>query len=37
VQVAIAAAPGLPAFDLDDPHLPREIDAAALTSGGFAS
>jgi hypothetical protein len=35
VQVAIAAAPGLPAFDLDDPHLPREIDAGALTSGGF--
>jgi polyphosphate kinase len=22
-------------FDLDDPELPREIDAAALTSGGF--
>ena len=25
----------MPAFDLNDPHLPREIDAAALTSGGF--
>jgi polyphosphate kinase len=35
VQVPIEAARGVPAFDLDDPHLPREIDAAALTSGGF--
>jgi polyphosphate kinase len=35
VQVPIEAARGVPAFDLDDLHLPREIDAAALTSGGF--
>ena len=35
VQVPIEAARGVPAFDLDDPRLPREIDAAALTSGGF--
>src|SRR5262245_10665079 len=31
----MAAVEGMPAFDLDDPHLPREIDAGALTSGGF--
>ena len=34
VQVTIEAA-GAAAFDLDDPQLPPEIDAGALSSGGF--
>jgi polyphosphate kinase 2 len=32
---ATDAADAVKAFDLDDPHLPREIDDAALTSGAF--
>jgi polyphosphate kinase len=35
VQVPNEAAPAASAFDLDDPQLPREIEAAALESGGF--
>jgi hypothetical protein len=34
VQMPIEAAGAVPAFDLDDPHLPRETDAGALTSAG---